>query len=291
MTFKQAAPPGTSRVFVRIIRFHSLRFWFLFLLWFVAFASYRAFALAPHETETGPASANLPAATTGGSAASGGIMPVPRRETIVIPRLDEMPKLADFLADPVRSTASHMLRITHFVQRYPEDGKPSSEDTVAYLGYTHEAFIAAFICRDSTPPLIRAHMLARDAEGSDDDVFVMLDTFHDQRRAFLFQSNVLGIQSDALYSEQTGYDFSFDTVWDTWGKRTPTGFVVLMRIPFASLYFAKTDPGEMRTWGIILGRNIPHTNETDYWPRSQSRHRGPAHSGHGRRGFPRRRAQ
>jgi hypothetical protein len=194
-------------------------------------------------------------------------MPVPRREIIVIPRLDAMPKLADFLADPVRSTASHMLRITHFVQRYPEDGKPPSEDTVAYLGYTHEAFFAAFVCRDSTPPLIRAHMLARDAQGGDDDVFVMLDTFHDQRRAFLFQSNVMGIQSDALYSEQTGYDFSFDTVWDTWGKRTPTGFVLLMRIPFASLYFAKTDPGEMRTWGIILGRDIPHTNETDYWPR------------------------
>ncbi len=208
------------------------------------------------------------AVTDSGRAALGdGIIPALRRETIVIPRLDAQPKLADFLADPVSSSASQMLRITHFVQRYPEDGKPSSEDTIAFLGYTHEAFFAAFVCRDSNPSLIRAHMLARDAESDDDEVSIMLDTFHDQRRAFLFQSNVLGIQSDALYSEQNGYDFSFDTVWDTWGKRTPTGFVVLMRIPFASLYFAKTNPGEMRTWGIILGRNIPHANETDDWPR------------------------
>jgi len=100
-------------------------------------------------------------------------MPV-RRQTIVIPRLDAEPKLADFLANRVRSTASQMLRVAHFVQRYPEDGKPPSEDTVAYLGYTHEAFFAAFVCRDSNPPLIRAHMLARDAQGVDDDVYVKL---------------------------------------------------------------------------------------------------------------------
>jgi hypothetical protein len=80
-------------------------------------------------------------------------MPVPRRETIVIPRLDAQPKLTDFLADPVRSSASQMLRITHFVQHYPEDGKPPSEDTIAYLGYTHEAFFGALVCRDSKPRL------------------------------------------------------------------------------------------------------------------------------------------
>jgi hypothetical protein len=249
------------------MRFHRLQFLFVLLLCLVAFAARRAFALGSGETnaETSPASGNV--ITRGSTAPGAAVPPARQRETIVIPRLDAPPKLADFVEDRVGMSASQMLRVTHFVQRYPEDGDPASEDTVAYLGYTHEAFFAAFVCRDLTPGLIRAHMLARDAQGSDDDVFVMLDTFHDQRRAFLFQSNVLGIQSDALYSEQTGYDFSFDTVWDTWGKRTATGYVVLMRIPFASLYFAKTDAGEMRTWGIILGRNIPHTDETDYWPR------------------------
>ena len=72
-----------------------------------------------------------------------------------------------------------------------------------------------------------------------------------------------------MYSEQSGADYSFDTVWDTWGKRTPFGYVVLMRIPFASLYFAKAGPGEMRTWGIILQRNISHANESAFWPRNR----------------------
>ncbi len=218
--------------------------------------------------DNGRPSPGGPAANSSDNAGSSGITLVRRQQTIVIPRLAADPKLADFLAGSVHSpAAAQMLRIDHFVERYPDDGSKPSEDTVAYLGYTHGAFFAAFVCTDTTPQLIRAHMLARDTESDDDDVFVMLDTFHDQRRAFMFQTNPLGIQSDALYSEQTGYDFSFDTVWDTWGKRTATGFVVLMRIPFSSLYFAKADPGEMRTWGIILGRNVAHTSESDYWPR------------------------
>ena len=117
----------------------------------------------------------------------------------------------------------------------------------AFLGYTHEYFFIAFICNDRRPGRIRAHMLARDSLSDDDNVQVMLDTFHDERRAFVFASNPLGIQADAMYSEQNGYDYSFDTVWDTWGRRTRAGYVVLVRIPFASLYFAKTAPGETRT--------------------------------------------
>ncbi len=189
-------------------------------------------------------------------------------EPIVIPRLDSAPTLADILASPVRPPAAKMLRIANFIERYPEDGDRPADRTVAFLGYTHEYLFVAFLCRDSNPRLVRAHLLARDQLSDDDSVQVMLDTFHDQRRAFVFESNALGIQADALYSEQTGYDFSFDTVWDTWGRRTPWGYAVLMRIPFASLYFAKAASGEMRTWGVILERSISHLNEQDYWPRS-----------------------
>lgn len=187
---------------------------------------------------------------------------------VVIPRLDADPRLADFLGVSLTGGAQKMLRIDQFLQRYPEDGKAATEPTTAFLGYTHEYFFIAFVCTDRHPSLIRGHMLARDILSDDDNVEVMLDTFHDERRAFVFLSNPLGIQADAMYSEQTGFDFSFDTVWDTWGKRTRTGYVVLMRIPFASLYFSKTAPGEPRTWGIILQRGISHASESDFWPRS-----------------------
>ena len=212
--------------------------------------------------------ARLPAAPAGydPAAPEGGV--TLQKGHVFIPRLDAAPKIEDFLGTELGGGAQQMLRINTFIQRYPEDGKLPNEPTTAFLGYTHEYFFIAFICNDRQPGLIRAHMLARDSLSDDDTVQVMLDTFHDERRAFVFESNPLGIQADAMYSEQSGYDFSFDTVWDTWGKRTHTGYVVLMRIPFASLYFAKTAPGEMRTWGIILSRNVSHTNESDYWPRS-----------------------
>lgn len=191
------------------------------------------------------------------------------RRHVTIPRLTVEPKFADFLTGrPGSAAARSMLRISDFIQRNPDDGKPPTEMTVAYLGYTQKYLFIAFVCYDKTPQFIRSHMLARDNLGEDDHVEAFLDTFHDQRRAFLFESNPLGIQSDALYSEEAGYDFSFDTVWDTWGERTRFGYVVLMRIPFASLYFAKAAPYQKRTWGIILERSVTHGNEDLYWPRS-----------------------
>jgi hypothetical protein len=204
--------------------------------------------------------------SNGNNGGGSGVALVPGH--IVIPRLHAAPVLKDFTGGAATGVARNMLRINDFIERYPDDGRPASQPTTAYLGYTHEALFVAFVCADAHPNLIRAHMMARDSLGDDDNVQVFLDTFHDQRRAFVFQSNPLGIQGDALYSEQSGFDSSFDTVWDTWGQRTPAGYAVLMRIPFASMYFAKADPGEMRTWGIILQRNISHNSEEDFWPRS-----------------------
>jgi hypothetical protein len=219
---------------------------------------------APYSTSIPGASIPGPA----GSRAGGSAVYLAPHHPIVIPRLTVAPKLNDFLAAHLGPAALQMLRIDKFVERAPEDGARPADPTVAFLGYTHESLFIAFLCHDRRPKLVRAHLLARDSLGDDDVVQVMLDTFHDQRRAFVFQTNALGIQADALYTEQTGYDFSFDTVWDTWGRRTPWGYAVLMRIPFASLYFAKAAPGELRTWGIILERSESQENEQDYWPRS-----------------------
>ena len=250
---------------MRLIHLRSLAALLLFLL---APPFLCAEPAAPDRASGTKAATLAPAPGT--PAASPGFVSVRRVQPFVIPRLETEPRLIDFLGDPVRSAAAEkMLRIDNFIERYPDDGDRPPNATIAYLGYTHEFFFVAFVCKDKDPKLIRAHMLARDSLGDDDNVEVFLDTFGDRRRAFVFQSNPLGIQADALYSEQDGYDYSFNTVWDTWGKRTPSGYVVLMRIPFASLYFAKANPGELRTWGIILERSISSTEESDYWPRSR----------------------
>jgi hypothetical protein len=91
----------------------------------------------------------------------------------------------------------------------------------------------------------------------------MFDTFHDERRAYVFASNPFGIQLDQLYAENSGFNDSFDTVWDSVGKITPRGYVVLMEIPSRSLRF----PQGEQSWGVILQRTIPRLNENSFWPR------------------------
>ena len=186
---------------------------------------------------------------------------------VMVPNLALAPKISDFLSGSAESAVERkMLRVSDFVERYPDDGSPITEPTVAYLGFTHEDLYIAFVCKDDDTSGVRAHLLQRDSLSDDDFVQVFLDTFHDNRRAFVFKTNPLGIQADALYTEQTGFDYSFDTVWDSWGRRTPDGFVVLMRIPFASLRFDSVSAGSPRTWGLILRRSISRKNESAYWP-------------------------
>ncbi len=151
-----------------------------------------------------------------------------------------------------------LAKVDRFIQRIPSDGEPASQRTEAYLGYDDKNLYAIFICFDNDPQKIRARLSRREDVFDDDTVEVMLDTFHDHRRAYAFFSNALGVQADALWTEGQDFDFSFDTVFDTEAKLTPAGFVVRMAIPFRSLRFASNDP---QTWGILLDRDIRRNNE------------------------------
>ncbi len=191
------------------------------------------------------------------------------RPPLLIPKLPDPPHLEDFLTGaPTTPAAQAMQQLTSFIQQDPEDGAPATEDTSAYMGYSARNLYLAFVCRDKNPGLIRAHLVPRDEISDDDKVEVTLDTFDDHRRGLLFQTNPLGVQADATWTEGNGQpDFSFDTVWDTWGRRTPFGYVVLMRIPFQSLRFRHADTGETQIWGLVLRRWISHETERVYWPR------------------------
>ncbi len=188
---------------------------------------------------------------------------------LTIPRLTRAPLLEDFLSmKPQGEIALQMARVTGFVQRNPHDGQKVSEETVAYLGYDQKNLYVVFVCFDD-PKKVRARMSRREDIYDDDEVEVMLDTFHDRRRAYAFQTTPLGVQWDAIWSEATreeingNFDTSFDTVWDSKGKVTSQGFVVWLAIPFKSLRFPSSKQQE---WGIILYRGIVRKNEDSFWP-------------------------
>jgi len=170
---------------------------------------------------------------------------------------------------PEGPVAPGMAKITDFVQQIPHDGQPVSQRTEAYLGYDAKNLYVVFVCHDD-PARVRAHETRReDFNGDDDDVAIMLDTFHDRRRAYEFEVNPRGIQWDAIYTEafyaDTGgnFDKSFDTLWYSKGKVTAQGYVVWIAIPFRSLRFPSAQD---QTWGIILLREIIRDNEKSFWP-------------------------
>jgi hypothetical protein len=191
----------------------------------------------------------------------------PAAKSVSIPHIQVAPTLEDFLdMKPSPAIEGKMAKVEGFIQQNPKDGAPASEPTVVYVGYTDQRIYIVFVAFDSRPDLVRARMTRRENIYDDDRVQVMFDSFHDQRRAYSFVCNPLGIQLDQLFSEDSGSDDSFDMVWDSQGKLTSKGYVVLMAIPFRNLRFPKSG----RTWGLIFQRNIPRMNESSYWPRISS---------------------
>jgi hypothetical protein len=202
--------------------------------------------------------------------------------SIQIPRIQTPPTLSDFSdMEPTPRIVESMVKVTGFIVREPADGTQPTQNTDVYLGYDQHNLYAVFVCWDNEPEKIRARMTRREDIFSDDSVEVMVDTFHDARRAYAFAVNPFGIQWDALWTEGSigsgtagdfsGFDPSFDTVWHSEGRLTGRGYIALIAIPFKSLRFPEAETQE---WGIILNRSIPRTNENIFWPRISNRIQG-----------------
>jgi len=221
---------------------------------------------------------DLQAQNAPASSASKPVAPGIGPPALTIPRLERAPSLDDFLSmEPRGEIASQMAKVTGFTQRNPHDGEAVTEQTEAYLGYDQKNLYAVFVCFDD-PRQVRARMSRREDVYDDDQVEIMLDTFHDRRRAYMFQTTPLGVQWDAIWTEasrgeqtQGHYDTSFDTVWDSRGKVTSRGYVVWIAIPFKSLRFpAKA----VQEWGLILYRGITRKTEDAFWPHISYRAEG-----------------
>ena len=189
------------------------------------------------------------------------------QEVVRVPRLARPPEIEDFLG---RQPGYPILKLGDFRQKMPGDGQPASLQTAAYLGFDDKNLYAVFVCKDE-PGLVRARRAKREDIDNDDVVGIVLDTFHDRQRAYLFVVNPLGIQQDVFRTEGQQDDGSFDTLWHSRGRLTEDGYIVWMAIPFKSLRF----PSRLQqTWGLGVGRRITRLNEESYWPYISERSEG-----------------
>ena len=162
--------------------------------------------------------------------------------------------------------------LTGFSQYSPTDGRPAPDSTEVRVWYSAHAIyfgIRAFEPHGS----VRATLAERDHIQSDDYVEIHLDTFREQRRAFVFIVNPLGIQADGTKNEGGGWipgsnimpgmnDLSADFHWQSHGRVTDNGYEVEVRIPYTSLRFPSSS---QQTWGIQFNRRVQHSGYETTW--------------------------
>lgn len=149
-----------------------------------------------------------------------------------------------------------------FYQTSPGDNIAPSKPTEVLMMYDEKHLYVAFKCWDEKDK-IRATVAKRDNVFNEDNVRIWLDTYNDQRRAYVFGFNPLGIQADGIYTEGRGSDFSVDIVMESKGVIEDWGWSVEVKIPFKSLRYSA---GKGKMWGFNAARNIDRFNdEFDQW--------------------------
>lgn len=127
--------------------------------------------------------------------------------------------------------------------------------TTAYLTYDKHNLYIAFIAEDPSPADIRANISDRDTAWRDDFVGIVIDPFNDSRRGYEFFVNPYGVQMDMKRVEGRGEDSSWDTIWESAGAITDTGYTVEFAIPFRSISFPNGT--SVHTWGFWFFRAYP----------------------------------
>jgi hypothetical protein len=89
---------------------------------------------------------------------------------------------------------------TEFVQQDPREGEPASERTEPWVAFDNENIYFAVKCYHSDPDRIIATELRRDSGliFQNDSVSIVIDTFHDLRNGFKFQTNALGAVQESM---------------------------------------------------------------------------------------------
>ncbi|HVE58262.1 MAG TPA: carbohydrate binding family 9 domain-containing protein [Pyrinomonadaceae bacterium] len=178
---------------------------------------------------------------------------------VTIPRLETPPVIDGKLDDAVWQNAA---LFGDFLQTNPGDNVAPTHPTEFMMGYDSKNLYLAFrVIQDKDK--VRATVARRDNIFNDDYIGVFLDTFNDQRQAYIFFFNPLGVQGDGTMTEGRGEDYSVDLVYESKGVLTEDGFTIEAAIPFKSLRY---EAGKSKNWGIHIFRRLKYNNnELDSW--------------------------
>ncbi len=186
-------------------------------------------------------------------------IPTEKANPVKVAKFDKPPTIDGKLDDEIWKQATVF---KEFVQIQPGDNIEASKPTEVYMAYDTKTLYIAFKAFDERDK-IRATVAKRDQIFEDDYIGFFLDTFNDQRRAFVGFFNPLGIQADATFTESQGEDYSVDVLMDSKGIIVEDGFTIEVAIPFKSFRY---QAGKGKFWGVHFFRRIKRfNNELDSW--------------------------
>ena len=166
--------------------------------------------------------------------------------------------------------------ISNFVQQEPDEFKPATEKTEAWIFFDEDNIYVSARNWESAPERRVANEMRRDtAQLRQNDTFsVLFDTFHDKRNGYFFSANSIGGLADSQITDEGPPNADWNTVWDVRTGNFEGGWTIEMVIPFKSLRY---QPGSDQTWGINLRRVVRWKNEWSYLaqvPRALTTFRG-----------------
>jgi hypothetical protein len=157
---------------------------------------------------------------------------------------------------------------TGFTQFSPDPGAPASFETEARVLYSDDAIFVAIQAYDPSPDSIVGQLTRRDQPSYSDVIGVMIDSYDDQRTAFHFDVNAVGVQRDFYRFDDIQEDPGWDAVWGSAVAINAQGWAAEFRIPLSQLRFRD---GERQRWGVNFFRQIARRDEMSAWsPTSQN---------------------
>jgi len=121
--------------------------------------------------------------------------------------------------------------------------KAPSDATECRLLYDDQAIYALFICTDASPDRIVGREITPEAQfNGEDTVTLQIDPYHSRSGSSVskFTVNVLNTRTENIAGGHAS-KAEWRGIWDSRTRRTPTGYVVEMRIPWQILNYPKSD--------------------------------------------------
>ncbi len=152
----------------------------------------------------------------------------------------------------------------NFIEHEPDENTEPTLQTKFKIVYDTKYLYVGIRAFDDEPDKIEKRLSRRD--GFDGEwVSIGIDSYHDERTAFIFTVNAVGVKADSFASDNgDNEDDSWNPIWYTKTNIDNKGWTAEMKIPLSQLRFGKS---KEQIWGLQIARHLFRKEEISVWNR------------------------